>query len=343
MPVTAPPKPADAEKPEDPTALADGPPEEEFWERYNKRLEFPLATVGTILIHVLVATCIICFLMGLLGGKEDKTGVPVSLVPDMGGLDDDGTGSAGSGGVEDPQKEAKSYSLEEQLNRLPDPSQFPVVKDEIRESLKFDNEGNIPISDSNVANYAMLDKTMRDKLLNVGAKRGAGPGAGSGNDGSAGTGPGGTGANSSRARSLRWVMRFRTASGEDYVAQLAAMGAVILVPMPPDYKQGLYFTNLKNLSEKKMSTDADLSKLAGQIKFSDTRPDSVRAVCDVLGVKENVKSFWAFFPKGLEDELARKEMGYRNRRAEDVEETIFRVVSKGGGYELIVDDQKLKR
>jgi hypothetical protein len=118
---------------------------------------------------------------------------------------------------------------------------------------------------------------------------------------------------------------------------------VILVPMPPDFKQGLYFTNLKNLNDKKMSTDKDLSKLAGQIKFSDTRPDSVRAVCDVLGVKENVKSFWAFFPRGLEDELSKKETGYRNRRAEDIEETIFRVISKGGGYEIVVDDQRAKR
>ena len=51
---------------------------------------------------------------------------------------------------------------------------------------------------------------------------------------------------------------------------------------------------------------------------SDTRPDSVRGVCEVLGVKEpNVKSFWAFFPKGLEDELDRKEKGYRNRRPEE--------------------------
>ena len=43
------------------------------------------------------------------------------------------------------------------------------------------------------------------------------------------------------------------------------------------------------------------------------------------------------------EELARKETNYRNRRAEDIEETIFRVVVRGGNYELIVDDQKVKK
>lgn len=327
----------------DPTEIPDGPPDEEFWEKYNKRLEFPLSTVTAVFLHMLVAGFLVLTYTYFMK-KEDRGGVPVSLVPDMGGLDDEGSGSSGSGGIDDPLKEAKSTSLEEQLKVLPDPSQLPVIKDNIKEALKFDNEGNIPVSDFNAAAYAAVNKSLAEKLLDVGAKRGAGPGAGSGNDGSAGTGPGGTGANSTRARSLRWVMRFRTSSGDDYVSQLAAMNAVILVPLPSlDNAQGLYFTNLKNLNEKKTSTNADLSKLAGQIKFSDTRPDSVRAVCDVLGVKENARSFWAFFPKGLEDELAKMEIGYRNRRPEQIEETIFRVIVQGGTYKLVVDDQTVKR
>ena len=35
--------------PVDPTQLPEGPPEEEFWDRYNKRLEFPLSTIATVL------------------------------------------------------------------------------------------------------------------------------------------------------------------------------------------------------------------------------------------------------------------------------------------------------
>ena len=54
-------------------------------------------------------------------------------------------------------------------------------------------------------------------------------------------------------------------------------------------------------------------------------------------------AFWAFFPKELEEKLARMETGYRNRRSEDIEETIFRVTIRGGSYELVVDDQRIKK
>ena len=337
------PKTDEAEELPDPTQIPDGPPEEEFWDRYNKRLEFPLSSVTAILLHVAVAGFLVATFTYFMK-KEDRSSVPVSLVPDMGGLDDEGTGSAGSGGIEDPLKEGKTMSLEEQLKVLPDPSQLPVVIQNLKDTLKYDNEGDIPVSDFNAPAYAAVDKTLRDKLLGIGAKKGAGSGAGSGNDGSKGTGPGGTGANSTRARSLRWVMRFKTSGGEDYLAQLADMKAVILVPLPSTgNKNCMYFTDLRNPSQKHMATDADLRSLTGQIKFSDTRPASVRGVCDALYVKEDATSFWAFFPKGLEQELSRKETGYRNRRAEDIEETIFRVISRGGSYELVVDDQTPKK
>lgn len=334
--------PVDETKPEDPTALPEGPPEEEFWERYNRRLEFPLSTVSAVLFHVIVAGFLVLTYSYFMK-KEDKSGVPVNLVPDMGGLDDTGEGSAGSGGVEDPLKDSNKSALEEQLKVLPNPAELPTIKENLRESLKFDNEGNIPISDFNAPAYSMLDKSLQEKLLGIGAKKGAGPGAGSGDDGSKGTGPGGTGANSTRARSLRWVMRFRTNSGDDYLSQLRALRAVILVPIPPDNKRCHYFRDLNNPGSKTIASDTELGALNGLIRFTDTRPDSVRAICDELGVKENAKVFFAYFPKEMEGELSRKEIGFRNRRPEDVEETIFRVVVKGGSYEIVVDDQKAKR
>ncbi len=67
-------------------------------------------------------------------------------------------------------------------------------------------------------------------------------------------------------------------------------------------------------------------------------------VLEVLGVNPpNAKAFWAFFPSNLEEELARKEKGYRNRRPEDIEETIFRVTVRGGQFTIEVDDQVAKK
>lgn len=327
----------------DPTREVGDLPEQEFWEQYNKRLEFPLATVAAVLLHVLIAALLIFVLVRLMG-KEDRSNVPLKLVPEMGGLDDEGSGQAGSGGQTDPLKEGKPSSLGQDI-ALPDPNQMLDMKEKIRDAIKIDDAaGELPpISPRNVKAYSDLDKALLDKLMNQGARKGAGPGAGTGSDASQGAGPGGTGASSTRARSLRWVMRFRTSDGSDYVAQLAGLGAVILVPLPPDNKDCLYFPDLKNPSNHRRATDSDLSGLAGQIKFSDTRPDSVRGVCGALGVTEPARSFWAFFPKGLEDQLAAKETGYRNRRPEDIEETVFRVIVRGGSYEIVVDDQTPKR
>ena len=130
--------------------------------------------------------------------------------------------------------------------------------------------------------------------------------------------------------------------GQDYLDQLAAMGAVILIPLPPENKECLYFPNLKKPGERRLATEGDLKKLAGQVRFSDARPESVRAVCEALGVKEKARTFWAFFPKDLEDELARKEIGYRNRRPEDVAETVFRITLRDGKAEITVVDQSAK-
>lgn len=60
-------------------------------------------------------------------------------------------------------------------------------------------------------------------------------------------------------------------------------------------------------------------------------------------MREPARSFWAFFPRELEDELARKEQHYRNRRPEDVEETVFRVVVRGGACEVVVWGQTPRR
>jgi hypothetical protein len=319
----------------------EGPPEEEFWEKHNKRLEFPLATVGTVFMHILIAALGIYIIVGLMG-EEDRGNPPLTLMQ-VGGMDDVGEGSQGSGGQENPDvvKDVDPFKAAKEV--LGTPQALKDAQENIKQIVLDDPTGKLPVSAPNAAAYSQLDDTIRKKLLGVGAPKGAGNQPGKGFDGTPGTGPGGTGADSTRARGLRWVLRFKVVGGRDYIEQLRSMGAEVLVPLPPDSKKCLIVRNLNN-PQPVIASDADLNRLAGKIQFSDNRPIMVREVLEVLGVNPpNAKAFWAFFPKDLEEELARKEKGYRNRRPEDIEETIFRVTVRGGAFTIEVDDQVAKK
>src|SRR5205823_1798994 len=121
-PPTAPkpgPAPASAPKPGPGPAVVEGPPEEEFWERYNKRLEFPLSTVSAVLLHILVGAVLV-FILYRLMHQEDRSDVPLRLI-EVGGLDDAGEGSVGSGGQEDPYIKNDGDPLKLAADSLRDP------------------------------------------------------------------------------------------------------------------------------------------------------------------------------------------------------------------------------
>ena len=105
----------------------------------------------------------------------------------------------------------------------------------------------------------------------------------------------------------------------------------------------MYFPDLKNLKSGRVATDADMSELKKYLNFSDGRKESVEGVVKVLGLDFTPKAFWAVFPKPVEDELGRKEHGYRNRRSEDIAETIFTVTIRNGKADVVVIDQTAKR
>lgn len=319
--------------------VIEGPSDEDFDEKYNKRLEFPISIVAAILLHVMLGAFLVFVLLGFLSLGEDKGGVPVKLVS-LNGLDDSGEGSAGSGGVDDPFIKADG-DPDKALDSLVDPSKLPDIKEDMQKTMKYiDPTGNMPISNANAAAYSSLNESVRKKLL--GQRQGSGKEAGSGYDGSQGTGPGGTGADSTLGRNMRWVLRFKVQSGRNYLEQLKVMKAEILVPYP-NSERCVMIENLDNLSNQKDASDADMRRLSNKIKFIDGRRELVKGLSLTLGLDFTPQLFCAFFPRSIEDELAKKETGYRNRRAEDIEETIFRVEMRGDGYEFVVDEQKIKR
>lgn len=324
--------------------VAEQPPETVFWKTYSGNLEFPIATVLSILIHVGLVVGLLFILLLALRSVDDKSSVPIALV-DMGGQDDSGNGSPGSGGEADPLAIGTTTPTAADISALALPTDLPTIKDEIKKQILLeDPTAAINLSDEKAAAMALLDESLRKKMLGIGTQRGSGNGAGSGDSGQTGSGPGGFGADDTRARGLRWVIRFRTSSGQDYLAQLRSLGAVVIVPVPPDFKTRMHiYRDLNNPVHGVVMNPEDWDSLANQIRFCDFKADSGRQISEALGLPFTAPFFWAFFPKGLENDLARMETSYQNRRSEDIEETVFQVVQRGGSYELQIARQTLKR
>lgn len=311
---------------EEPEPLQGPPEDEDLWERYNKRMEFPIATVAAVFLHVIVGAILIYILVGLMDNGEDRSNPPMQMVS-VGGNDDSGEGSPGGGG------EAVDLAVTSEPFVGPDvpaPSEIPEVKNN-PPKISLPDVGKLPTPAS---------------MGKVGGKMAAK------GDGVGGTGPGGAGADSTAARGHRWVLRFRVSDAKDYLAQLKALGAEITIPLPPEEKQHILIRDLNNPQQKviagdfkslyvKEGDDAEVKRLKMLMSFYDARPNQVREIIVALNIDVSAQPrvFRAHFPKSLEDELARQEVKHRNRRPEDIKNTYFRVTQRGGTYEVVVDEQ----
>jgi hypothetical protein len=208
MPNPEPTKPAAggtvvAEEVEQKHILDEGPPEEEFWEKYSKHLEFPLSSVGAILLHVLVGAFIVFVLFRLANMNVDRGAVPMKLI-EPGGFDDEGEGSAGSGGVETPLAEGNDNPFKKDINEVLPLDKLPQAIENIKDLMKALDEGDIPVSPQAAAAFNSVDEELRKKLL--GSKRGAGNEAGRGHGrcgGYCGFGP--PAARTTSTNSPRWA------------------------------------------------------------------------------------------------------------------------------------------
>lgn len=314
-----------------PDALAE-PGDKAFWVTYSPRFEMPISYTGSALLLASFVGLLALILMIPSFGKQRK-GAELGLVGD----DDFGAGSAGKG-VDDPLVTGDNTPTKEDIKEvLPNPEQtLPQIKDDMKALF----EDAPSISDRKATEYASLDQSIKDKMY--GNKKGSG-GPGKGGTEGHGDGPGGNGSDSTRARSLRWIISFKTRDGRDYLNQLSALGAVVVVPVPPEGKQQFIFRDLGNPKPGTYCSPKDWEKLNSQIQFTDFVRKSVQDVSIALNLDFTPKNFMAFFPPEMEEKLSRMEKSYQNRRSEDIEETRFELVMRGGKYEMIVAAQKLKR
>ncbi|HZT82036.1 MAG TPA: hypothetical protein VFA26_17550, partial [Gemmataceae bacterium] len=141
-------------------------------------------------------------------------------------------------------------------------------------------------------------------------------------------------------RVLRWTMIFDTVNGDDYARQLHGLGAILAIPKPGPTPQ---YEVLRDLSKRpakgKVEDLADIKR----IYWVDNKPESVRSLSLALRLDQVPPHIVAFFPEKLEAELLKLETDYArqrfNIRSEDqIHETKFKVVRRGGGYAPVVID-----
>ena len=139
----------------------------------------------------------------------------------------------------------------------------------------------------------------------------------------------------SNDRSQRWTIIFKTNSGVDYLKQLATLEATVVIPQAPNWKTTRIFTDLNKPNPGKPFVNEELPKMY----FTDNDAASATKVAEALGLDYKPPFIITYFPKKTEEKLAELETKFRNRKADEIFSTTFRVVENKGVYEIRVTEQ----
>lgn len=310
----------------DPTEEFPRPPDEDFWEKYSGRLEFPMSWTAAVLFHVLV------FLTLFLGykylGGGDGGNVPVTIL-EVGGLDDEGEGRAG--GDLSPAIEGESNPFDQAAQEVPPDPTLPVPKDPNQKVPLEDPNGSQALKEATAALNAQTNQNNKK----IGAQKSQGN--------KTGVGPGGTGNDDKWKRGHRWRIRLKFEDNREYVQQLASAGAVIFVPDAVGSKAGTLFPDMNNPKVSRPANETGDPIFSGRLGMYEEDPKKVRTFLDFLGFTGRSTTYGVFFPKEFQEDLARKEQSFRNLRPDDIDSTVFIFVKKAGGYEVVVKEQQMRK
>ncbi len=313
-------------------------PEEGFWKRYSPHYEFPLSSIASVGLHVVIIGALIAVALVIAFNLINfKTAPDVEAVEIVGGGGGNPNGfGSGPGDAPLPPKQEnvpdKQPDPKKPVSALPQlPDLSKVEVDPITLPNLSDN-GERVVEDGNPAVAAMskLQEDARKKLFNVAAGQGkGGTGSGGGEGAGQGTGTGddkGPGNSKGKLsqrqkRLLRWTMVFNTRNGGDYLRQLSLLGATLAVP-EPDGQYRVY----RDLRPGSQGEIEDLATIKS-IYWIDDRPESVNGLMAALGVRTNPPHFVAFFPQNLEDKLAKLEHDYKGLSEDQIHSTRFEIIN----------------
>jgi hypothetical protein len=332
------------------------PPDEQFWVRYSPHHEFPLSSISSVALHLLLILLVfLAIWVASFVWHEDPRSVPVDAVvveeTGGGGGNPDGKGKGpGDGGAppeeavekkQDPDQPVTNLPKELNIPRDVDPLDIPTFSND-----KGDRQAAIP---EVMRSLAKLDKEVRQKLFvaagegkgGTGKDGGTGTGKDTGQD--SGTGPGKGTLTRTQQRMLRWTMIFNTNDGKDYARQLSDLGAIVAYQDPADTNEYLV---LEDLTGNAKAARQDITQIK-RIFWVDDKGSSVASLAGALKVPKP-EFFAMFFPSSLETQLNKLEMEAANQKRRGATEdqinwTRFKVVNAGGKYQVQVEELELKR
>jgi hypothetical protein len=331
-----------------------------FWQRYSPHHEASLSGVGSFAIHFLVAgMLILAGYLGWLGLASRRAPVVVDafVLDGGGGGKKTGTSDApGDGGspkevAAEPKADLPGLGVGNKAVR-PDLSQADVRAPTLPppNTKKADGEF-IQDAKQNEQAFRELDREIHRKLLDglkstPRGKDGPGAGGGDGRGKGPGTGPanGPDGNLTQREqRMLRWTIQFDTRNGQDYVAQLKGLGAILAIAKDPKGRVDGDYWIIRDLGARPPKLlDEDVRQIQ-RIFWIDDKRASVDSVMRALGLNLKSDRFIAFMPQELEEKLFELEKKFRGLREDDIEETVFKVRLSDGKYAPYVVSQKEKR
>ena len=327
--------PVTAAKPAAPAEAPLVPPEETFWRKYSPNHEVPLSTMASFVIHFFLGLLVIALGANFFWGGDPEPPAVDNIVFAGGGGPGDGGGAPDA--LLDP-REAVAF----------DPN---FRGSTVRSDLTYDPKDIPPLpSDAGrpieeVRTGVDQAKGIADAARRIGSQGRGGPGTGGGKGSGDGPGEGdgsGPGKQTKRAKRMeRWVLNFRYNSGEEYARRLENLQAILVVP------EGDKFRVYEDLSRRPVrgtvKTLAEINQL-NRIYWRDDNPDSVAALAQALGWPTVPRYVAAFFPRDLEEELARQERAYRGLTEEEIDarrlETIFQAERVAGRWNVKVVDQR---
>jgi hypothetical protein len=323
---------------------SDNPPEERFWQRYSKHHELPISTAGSVLLHGVVVGAVILVAVAAFAATTAPP-LPLGVVQEIGGGDGNPGPSenAARTGIQPGSSEEVAH-LQSQQAATPRQEPNPGLPQPRPDGVRLQISSASRALDQHVNAFHELGKQSRDLRQKLLEQLSQEPGSrGSSDDGrgpdkgpraGGGPGPGGASISNRQKRLLRWTLIFNTATGDDYRRQLSALGAILAVPQP----QGSYLV-IRDLKQTPARGKIEDLSAINRIFWIDDKPESVAALASVLGIGPAPTRLIAFFPKSLEDELLRKELSFRGRTEDRIQDTRFEVRSEHGKYVPVVTEQ----